>query len=138
MSRAARSTWRARTLDGTALTTASRLIQGDVLSSVRGPFDIIVANLPYVSLALRETLAPEIRDYEPAAALFVGGHGTELMERLLALARDTLAPRGLLLAEHAWDQGERLREVARASFPNARIETKRDLAGLERVLVVSQ
>ena len=45
-------------------------------------------------------------------------------------------PGGLPLAEHAWNQGRRLREAARASFPDAIIETRRDLAGRERILVV--
>ena len=47
-----------------------------------------------------------------------------------------LASGGLLLAEHAWNQGGVLRETARAAFPNARIETRRDLAGRERLLAV--
>jgi release factor glutamine methyltransferase len=111
-------------------------VQGDLLSSVRGPFDVIAANLPYIPTVLRETLAPEILGHEPPAALFAGERGTELIEHLVFQACDVLAPGGLLLAEHAWDQGERLREAARHSFPDARVETKRDLAGLERTLVV--
>jgi release factor glutamine methyltransferase len=107
-----------------------------LLSCVRGPVDVIVANLPYVPHGLRETLPPEIREYEPEAALFAGERGTELIEALLLQARDVLAPGGLLLAEHAWDQGARLRSAAGECFPGAAVETKRDLASLERVLVV--
>ncbi len=114
------------------------LVQGDLLPAVRVRFDVIVANLPYVPLALRETLAPEIRVYEPDGALYVEGGGTALIEALLVQARDALAQGGVLLAEHAWDQGERVRDAARASFPDARIETRRDLAGRERVLVVKK
>ncbi len=57
-----------------------------------------------------------------------GGHARAILE--------ASAPGGLLLAEHAWNQGRRLREVAHATFPQAAVETKRDLAGKERVLVV--
>ena len=62
-------------------------------------------------------------------------------------SRGALAPGGLLVAEHAWDQGAGLRDKATEVFcsgggdvkvaaTGARIETKQDLAGLERVLVV--
>jgi release factor glutamine methyltransferase len=112
-------------------------VQGDLLSLLRGPVDLIVANLPYVPTAEYAALPPEIREHEPETALHAGPAGTELIERLLTQAPGVLAPGGLLLAEHGWAQGERLRAAGSASFPDARIETKRDLAGIERVLVVS-
>ena len=111
-------------------------LQGDVLTALRGLADIIVANLPYVPTRLYEKLPPEIHDHEPSLALHAGRRGTAMIERLIAQSPALLRPGGLLLAEHAWNQGSRLREAARASFPTARIETKRDLAGRERVLVV--
>ena len=111
-------------------------VQGELLTPLPGRFDLIVANLPYVPTRLYERLPPEIREHEPAAALHAGRHGTALIEALLAQAR--LHPDGLLLAEHAWNQGRRLREAARAAFPAAAIETRRDLAGRQRMLVVRQ
>ena len=115
------------------------LVRGSLLASFRGKerFDLIVANLPYVPTRLYEKLPPELRDYEPEEALHAGRRGTALIERLLSEAPALLRPDGLLLAEHAWNQGRSLREAARAAFPRARIETKRDLAGRERVLVVA-
>ena len=118
-------------------------LQSDLLTPLRGPcpsgrrgFDLIVANLPYVPTRLYRKLAPEIRRHEPEAALHAGGRGTALIEALLAQAQALLQPGGLLLAEHAWNQGQRLREAARAAFPKAAIETKRDLTGRQRLLVV--
>jgi release factor glutamine methyltransferase len=111
-------------------------VQGSLLTPLRTPADVIVANLPYVADDVYASLAPEIRAHEPPEALRAGERGTELIESLLAQAPTLLRPGGLLLAEHAWDQGESLRHAARVAFPQARIETKRDLAGLERVLVV--
>lgn len=113
------------------------LVQGELLSPTRGSFDLIVANLPYVPTRLYQKLAPEIREHEPEQALHAGRRGTALIEALLAHARGRLRPGGLLLAEHAWNQGRRLRAAAQAAFPDAQIETKRDLAGRERALVVS-
>ena len=118
-------------------------LQGDLLTPLRGPcpagrrgFDLIVANLPYVPTRLYRKLAPELRQHEPEAALHAGVRGPALIEALLARAPALLQPGGLLLAEHAWNQGRRLRETALAAFPNAVIETKRDLAGRPRLLVV--
>ena len=122
-----------------ALGLADRVafVQGELLAPLRGGFDLIVANLPYVPTRLYEKLPPEIREHEPEAALHAGRRGTALIEALLGGAPPRLRPGGLLLAEHAWNQGRRLREAARAVFPAAVIETKRDLAGRERMLVVS-
>ena len=111
-------------------------VQGELLTPLPGRFDLIVANLPYVPTRLYERLPPEIREHEPAAALHAGRRGTALIEALLAQAR--LHPGGLLLAEHAWNQGQRLREAARVAFPAAAIETRRDLAGRQRMLIVRQ
>ncbi|MCH8948807.1 MAG: protein-(glutamine-N5) methyltransferase, release factor-specific, partial [Chloroflexi bacterium] len=65
-----------------------------------------------------------------------GRRGTALIEALLPQAASRLRLGGLLLAEHAWNQGRRLRDAARESFPRAAISTQRDLAGRERMLVV--
>jgi release factor glutamine methyltransferase len=111
-------------------------VQGSLLEALRARADVIVANLPYISTGEYASLAPEIREHEPELALHAGPRGTELIESLIASASGGLAPGGLLVAEHAWDQGERLRAAARRSFAEARIETRRDLAGLERALVV--
>jgi release factor glutamine methyltransferase len=111
-------------------------VRGDLLSGVRVQADLIVANLPYIPTRLYEKLPPEIHDHEPEEALHAGRRGTALIEALLAQAPAHLKPGGLLLAEHAWNQGRRLREAARFAFADARVETKRDLAGQERMLVV--
>jgi release factor glutamine methyltransferase len=112
-------------------------VQGSLLTPLRVQADIVVANLPYIAEEVYASLPPEIREHEPECALRAGARGTEVIEELIAQAPTLLAPGALLLAEHAWDQGKPLRGVARASFPHARIETARDLAGLERVLSIA-
>jgi release factor glutamine methyltransferase len=110
------------------------LLHGDLLDPLPQPVDLIVANLPYVKTADWEALPPEIRDHEPRAALDAGPLGTEVLERLLRAAPSYLRPTGRLLAEIAWDEGQRLLEIARACFPGARVTVKKDLAGLDRVI----
>lgn len=112
------------------------LIQGTLLESLRVRFDLIVANLPYVPTVAYRKLPPEIRAHEPQEALRAGRRGTEIIEELLAQAPRCLRQGGLLLVEHAWNQGRRLRDAARVAFQSAHVETKRDLAGLDRMLIV--
>jgi len=112
-------------------------VQGDLLFPLVAPVDLIVADLPYVRSGDWETLPPEIRDHEPRQALDGGPEGTAVLERLLRQAPSYLRRPGWLLAEIGDDQAARLGEVAAASFPGGRIEIKQDLAGLDRLLVVS-
>ena len=98
--------------------------------------DVIAANLPYVRTGDLEAVPPEIRDHEPRLGLDGGPDGLRLIERLLAQAPSRLKPGGALFAEIGEGQGEAARRLAMASFPQARVEVKQDLSGLDRVLVV--
>ncbi len=102
------------------------LVQADLLEGLDGPFDAVLANLPYVPEA--SGLAPEIERYEPALALYGGPDGLDVTRRLL-----TMVPGVSLLALEvtlAAAVEELLRE---AGFQS--VETLRDLAGHERVVV---
>ncbi len=111
-------------------------VRGDLLSPLRAKADLVVANLPYVSAGDWAGLAPEITRYEPREALVGGPRGTETIERLLSQAPAHLAPRALLLCEIGDQQGEELRAAAVRAFPDAWVEIRQDLAGLDRVLYV--
>jgi release factor glutamine methyltransferase len=113
------------------------LRRGDLLEGA-GVFDVIVANLPYVSEADWAGLAPEIREHEPREALVGGPEGTEMIERLLAGAPAHLAPGGLLAAEIGDAQGARLLAAAQRCFSGAQVCVKKDLSGRDRVLEVRQ
>ena len=126
----------ARNVERFGLTSHFRLLRGDLLDPLPEPVDLIVANLPYVKTGDWEALPPEIREHEPRAALDSGPNGTEALERLLRVAPSYLRPKGRLLAEIAWDEGELLVEVARECFPRARVTIEKDLAGLDRILMI--
>ncbi len=99
-------------------------------------FDVIVANLPYVSEGDWPSLAPEIRGHEPRAALVAGPSGTEVVERLLVEAPPHLAPGGVLADEIGDTQAERVLGTARRCFREAQSYVMKDLGGRDRVLVV--
>jgi release factor glutamine methyltransferase len=99
------------------------------------PFDLIVSNPPYVSEADRAKLQPEIRDFEPQAALFAGPDGLEAYRALAPDCARLLRPAGFLALEIGQGQGE---PVARILEQHGLIVTARysDLAGIERCLIV--
>jgi release factor glutamine methyltransferase len=77
-----------------------RFLPGDLLTPVAAEqFDIVVSNPPYVPVADRASLAVEVRDYEPALALFAGDDGLQLYRRLIPAAFDALAPGGFIALE---------------------------------------
>ena len=111
------------------------LCRGDLLEGL-GAFEVIVANLPYVSARDWDGLAPELRLWEPRDALVGGERGTEIVERLLDRAHGHLAMGGMLAAEIGDTQGAALQAYAHARFPEAEIHVRTDLAGHDRALVV--
>jgi len=116
-----------------------RFLEGDLLSALGGLdalFDVIAANLPYVRTGDFEAAPPEIRQHEPLLGLDGGPDGLRIIERLLRQAPSRLKGDGALFVEIGEEQGAAARDLALESFPQARIEVRKDLSGLDRVLVV--
>jgi release factor glutamine methyltransferase len=111
-------------------------LQGDLLSPLPCPVDLITANLPYVTTAEWQELPPEIRDHEPRAALDGGPDGLTLIRRLLARAGPHLRPGGAVLLEIGASQGGAVTNLAREHFPQARLQLVQDYAGLDRLVIV--
>lgn len=76
-------------------------VQSDLLAGLppQQQFDFILSNPPYVSQQEYESLAPEVRNYEPQMALLAGPKGTEVIQRLLPQAAQRLRPGGWLILE---------------------------------------
>jgi release factor glutamine methyltransferase len=119
---------------------ANRIIflQGDLLQPLAGPFDLIVSNPPYISHAELATsiIQPEVKRYEPHLALDGGRAGLRPIRRLLWQAREKLRQGGYVLVEIGATQGQAVEQLAAACFPGAAIQIKKDLAGLDRLLLV--
>jgi release factor glutamine methyltransferase len=112
------------------------LIESDLLSAVTEPVDLIVANLPYIPDADVPSLQPEVRDHEPRIALGGGPDGLALIRQLLRQARTVLSTRGAIMLEINPPQSAALPAEALAMFPGARVRVVRDLAGIDRVVVI--
>jgi release factor glutamine methyltransferase len=74
-------------------------------------WDAIVSNPPYVSTADRSTLHPQVRDHEPASALFAGPSGLDIYRRLIPQAHAALKPNGLLALELGHNQRDAIAEL---------------------------
>lgn len=89
-------------LDADATTVAEL---GGALHSLRGVVDLLVTNPPYVpSEAVPRD--PEVRDYDPAIALYGGLDGLATVRPLASQAARLLRPGGLIVVEHSDEQGE--------------------------------
>lgn len=108
-------------------------VEGDLLcdaTAVNGPYDLIVANLPYIARGDMAGLSREVQ-YDPVLALDGGPEGLDLVARCVAEAPDQLAGNGRLALEIGHDQALRVRELlGKAGFNN--IEARKDHQGVER------
>ena len=105
----------------------------EFVPSAAGLLDLIVSNPPYVPERDRATLAPDVRDYEPAAALFAGEDGLDVIRALAPFAAARLRPGGTLLMEIGAGQADAVQEIFRASLLQP-AELVRDLQGIPRVV----
>jgi release factor glutamine methyltransferase len=116
------------------LGAAVTFLEGDLEAPLipHAPFDLVVANLPYVRAGDLAGLAPEVRA-EPTRALDGGADGLALVRRLVAAAPALLAPGGALALEiGAGQAAETARLCAAAGLADVRV--RRDLGAVERVV----
>ncbi|MFN2464997.1 MAG: peptide chain release factor N(5)-glutamine methyltransferase [Candidatus Dormibacteria bacterium] len=108
----------------------------DLADGVEAPFDLVLANLPYIDPDWADAVTAEVRASEPALALFGGRDGLELVARLLEDLPRLLAPGGAALLEL-----DPRNARAAAALAGQRMGVPRllqDLAGHDRVLVLQQ
>ena len=98
-------------------------------------FDVIVSNPPYIAETERADLDPEVRDWEPAAALFSGTDGLDVIRDLVARAPAHLNGGGLLALESGAGQTAAVSELVRAAGGFAEPRTVYDLAGRPRIVL---
>jgi release factor glutamine methyltransferase len=109
-----------------------RFLKSRLLENVEGVFDLIVANLPYISTQERHTLSREVL-HDPEVALFAGTEGDELVRDLIAEAPSRLGPGGMLALEIGLGQRDAfLSALAEKNYRD--ICSKNDYNGVTRFL----
>ncbi len=108
---------------------------GDLLSTATGPFDLIVANLPYIPAGEIPGLAREVQ-HDPVSALDGGPDGLDLIRRLIEQAPAHLSSNGFIALEIGHDQSERVADLLRAAnFRDIQIE--KDYQDVPRFLIAT-
>ena len=105
----------------------------DIASGVQGPFDLVVSNPPYIAHGEINSLAPEVRDYDPLVALDGGRDGLDAYRSIAGENKRILAQGGRLFVELGMGQ----EAAVRALFTKAGLavgSARKDLAGIPRVL----
>jgi release factor glutamine methyltransferase len=110
--------------------------QAAFLGGSAGPFDLIVANPPYVAERDRATLPAEVLDFEPPEALFAGDDGLEVIRALLPLAAAALSPAGTLVMEIGQGQEAAVTVLVNRTRGLGVRHVRSDLQGIPRVIVV--
>jgi release factor glutamine methyltransferase len=119
---------------GHAAADQLRFVEADLLPPyLEAPFDLVLANLPYVRSDVVPTL-PIAASFEPSLALDGGPDGLGVIRRLLErLGEGALAPGGEALLEIGADQEAAIGEAVAEVLPGWSCRVERDLAGLPRV-----
>ena len=109
----------------------------DLAAALRGPFDLIVSNPPYVATAEIERLAPEVRDHDPRLALDGGADGLAAYRAIAGDARRLLAERARLIVELGQGQSDVVSRLFAQAGLTVDENPRRDLSGINRALSVS-
>ncbi len=105
-------------------------------SALRGRFDLVVSNPPYVASGDMHSLAPEVREYDPRLALDGGPDGLDGYRAIAAHAETLIAPGGRLIVELGAGQEAAVSALFAAAGLAATAPARKDLAGVPRALSV--
>lgn len=114
-----------------------RFAQVDLLPDDTEPFDLVLANLPYVRTDAMDGL-PVATSFEPREALDGGGDGLAIIRALLDRLPEALKPAGAALLEIGGDQGKAIMDVVAEHLPGWACSVAPDLGGLPRVARVER
>lgn len=113
-----------------------KFIESNLLEKVTEKPDIIVTNLPYIPSARIPYLDSSVKDYEPHVALNGGDDGFELYRKLFMQIKEKSWKPRFIIGEIDYTHGELAANEAQKYFPEAEIEVIKDLAHLQRILII--
>ena len=111
--------------------------EADLLEGIDGPFDLIVANPPYVRVGDRKGLQPEVRE-EPEVALYGGPDGVDTIERFLKQVPSRLKTGAYFIFEFGFGQEIEIEALVGDSEALALIDMRRDLQGIARTAITQR
>jgi release factor glutamine methyltransferase len=103
---------------------------------LEGKINCVVSNPPYVSAEEFETLPKEVKDFEPIVALKTDEQGLSFHRKIAENALDFLSSGGILALEVGLGQSGKVADLIRAQDGFSEIEIRKDLGGIERIILV--
>ncbi len=103
-------------------------------AALRGPFDLVVSNPPYIPSAEIPKLSIEVREHDPHLALDGGNDGYDAYRALIPQAAERLAPGGALIVEAGQGQAGNIETLMAAAALVVDRPPKADLAGIPRAV----
>lgn len=107
--------------------------RGSWFENIIGPFDLIVSNPPYIDKAHMAALSREVKDYDPALALYGGPDGLEAYRKIISGAPPYLKRGGGLILEIGYDQAAPILGLMKVNGFES-VTCRQDLAGLDRII----
>lgn len=107
----------------------------DAFPDLDGTVDVVVANPPYIPIGEYLGVSREVREHDPAVALFSGQDGMDAMRVVADVAKRLLKPGGWFCVEHADSQGETAPQVFIDNGSFTRVSDHRDMTGRPRFVV---
>lgn len=114
-------------------TASYELVKSDLFQEVKGKYDIIVSNPPYIPTAVIPTLMEEVKEHEPVGALDGSEDGLLFYRKISAEAKEFLKGGGYLFYEIGYDQAEEVKKIMEQEEYKD-VTVVKDLAGLDRVV----
>ena len=113
-------------------------LKGDLLHPLKNrKIDVIVANLPYLTTKQWLSTKPDIRKYESREALDGGKDGLNYIRELLYQALKRKDIKAIILEMGGKRQANKIKKIAKTLWPKCKIKIKKDLRGLDRVVIIS-
>ncbi len=110
------------------------IIHSNLFEKIKGDYDIIVSNPPYIETSVIPTLSKQVQK-EPHLALDGGKDGLFFYRKLLEKAPKYLKEKGYLCMEIGYNQKEKVIKIAQETGKYEKIEAKQDLTGNDRVII---
>lgn len=112
----------------------AEFLESDLFEKIKGKFDLIVSNPPYIRTEVIEGLQEEVRLHDPYIALDGKEDGLYFYKRIIKDSVEHIHPGGILAFEIGYDQGEDVSGLMKSAGYRA-VTVKKDLAGLDRVVI---
>lgn len=109
-------------------------IESDVFSNVKGEFDVIISNPPYISED--EKIMDSVKKYEPHLALYAKDNGLYFYERILDESKKYLNKKFIIAFEIGWWQAESICNIAKKYYHDSKIIVEKDLSQKDRYIFI--